>query len=88
MTQEAINILEELFYSVELWGLFGPALLVTITYFATKEDHGVGLIWYLISTLAAIMFYFPMALENEFFFWHIIIIMFGGFLAFTLEYFK
>ena len=83
-----INWFEELFYSTELWGLLGPATLVTITYLATKKDKGLGLIWYLVSTLGAVLFYMPMALENAFFNWHIIFIVFGGFLVFTLEYVK
>ena len=83
-----INLFEELFYSVEIWGLLGPAVLITITYLATKKDHGLGLIWYLISTLGAFMFYMPMSIDNAFFTWHLLIIVFGGFLVFTLEYFN
>lgn len=83
-----INILEELFYSTEMWSLFGPAILVTITYFLTKKDEGVGLIWYLVSTLGAFTFYMPMSLVNAYFSFHLVIIVFGGFLAFVLEFSK
>ena len=80
-----INIFEELFYSTELWGFFGPALLVTITLLATKKDKGIGFIWYLVSCLGAFMFYMPMTLDNPLFKWHLLIIVFGGFLSFVLE---
>jgi len=68
-----------------MWSLFGPAILVTITYFAVKKDVGLGLIWYLVTSLAGFTFYLDMALINPYFFWHILIIVFGGFLVFVLE---
>ena len=83
-----VNYLAELFTSTSMWSLFGPAILITITYLATKKDHGLGLIWYLVTMLGGILFYMPMALIDDYFFWHLILIMFGGFLAFVLEYFN
>ena len=86
--EDFFHLFEELFYSDELWGLLGPAALVTITYLATKKDKGLGVIWYLVSSLGAIVFYMPMSIEDPFFIWHIIIILFGGFMVFVLEYVK
>lgn len=83
-----VNYLSELFTSTSMWSLMGPAILVTITYFLTKEDQGLGLIWYLVSCIMAFSFYIDLSLSNAFFVWHILIIVFGGFMSFILEAIK
>lgn len=78
---QEINWFNEIFYSTEAWGLLGPAMLVTITYLAMKKDRGLGVIWYMVSILITVNFYFEMSLTEAYFIWHIIIIILGGFIA-------
>ncbi len=57
--QDPINWFDELFYSLEMWGWFGPLTLVIIGGFLTRKDKNLGLGMYIIMLLMAGMFYLP-----------------------------
>ena len=60
MLLQDINILDELFYSVELWGYLGPLALVIIGGLLCKKDKNLGLAMYIIFLFMAGIFYLPL----------------------------
>lgn len=81
MIQTDVNILQELFLSTEMWGLLGPAIMVTVTYLLGKKSPSLGVIWWVVSSLMAVYYYVPLALSTGEYNWHIVILILGGFLA-------
>lgn len=55
--QEAINWFEELFYSVEIWGYFGPLAFVIFSAFLAKKDKNLGLAMYILMLFMVGTFY-------------------------------
>ena len=54
-----LNILEELFYSTELWGYLGPLALVIVAWYLTKKDKNLGLAIYIVFLFMVGVFYLP-----------------------------
>ena len=73
----------ELFLGPEPWGFFGPLGLVIFGYVLAKKDKALALIWFIVEWLF-IANYLTLVSATPDYWWHIIIILFGG--LFTLVY--
>ncbi len=71
------DLFYELFLSPELWGYFGPLLLILVGYVLVKKDLGLGLIWFIVECLF-IANYFTFIDATPRYWWHVIIILIGG----------
>lgn len=75
-----INIFNEVFLSLEMWGYLGPMALVVAGYILAKKDRGLGLIAFIVQCLFAAQ-YFALLEATPEYWWHIIIILVGGMLT-------
>lgn len=78
-----VNYLSELFLSPEVWGFFGPALVVIAGYVLVEKDKVLGVIWFIIECLA-VAYYAALIEAYPYLVWHMYIILLGGLL--TLVY--
>jgi len=67
----------QIFLSLEMWSIFGPALIVICGFFVAKKDRGLGIIFFIVECLVVYQ-YFTLVDATPFYWWHIIILMFGG----------
>ena len=67
----------QLFLSVEIWSILGPALLVICGFFVAKENKGLGVIFFIVECLVVYQ-YFMLIDATPYYWWHIIVLMFGG----------
>jgi len=74
MMQE-INIFEELFLSLDMWGYFGPLALVILGYLITKKERGLTIFFIIVDSLI-IWQYLNMA-NYELYMWQVIILLLG-----------
>ena len=74
MMQE-INIFEELFLSLDMWGIFGPLALVVIGYFVTQKAKGLGIFFIIVDSL--IIYQYLTMVDYELYMWHAIILLLG-----------
>lgn len=72
---QEINILEELFLSTEMWGIFGPLALVVIGYFVTRKENGLGIFFIIVDSL--IIYQYLTMIDYELYLWHAIILLLG-----------
>lgn len=72
-----INWFSELFLSTEMWGYFGPLALVVIGYVIAKKERPLGIFIIIVDALI-LSHYLTLVSETPDYWWHIIIIMFGG----------
>lgn len=77
MLLQEVNLLRELFYSLEVWGYLGPAAMVAAGYFITRRDRNLGVFWYVLICLFAAT-YLQMFGAEPGYIWHILILVFGG----------
>ena len=71
------GFLFQLFLSVEIWSILGPALIVICGFFVAKENKGLGVIFFIVECLVVYQ-YFMLIDATPYYWWHIIILMFGG----------
>jgi hypothetical protein len=55
----ALDLLNELFLSTELWGLLGPLAIVLFGAKLTKEDKNLGVMWYIVILFMTLFTYLP-----------------------------
>jgi len=67
----------QLFLSLEMWSIFGPALIVICGFFVAKKDKGLGIIFFIVECLVVYQYYMLVDV-TPYYWWHIIILMFGG----------
>jgi len=67
----------QIFLSLEMWSIFGPALIVICGFVVAKKDRGLGIIFFIVECLVVYQ-YFMLVDATPFYWWHIIILMFGG----------
>ena len=75
MMMQEINIFEELFLSLEMWGYFGPLALVVLGFLITKREKSLGIFFIIVDSLI-IWQYLNMA-DYELYMWHAIILLLG-----------
>ncbi len=73
---QEINIFNELFLSLELWGYFGPIALVAIGIILIKKEKSLGIFWIILESLV-IAQYFTLLEATPDYWWHIIILLLG-----------
>jgi len=70
-----INLFEELFLSLEMWGLFGPLALVVIGFFITQKAKEIGILFIIVDSIIVWQY---LDLPNyELYLWHVIILILG-----------
>lgn len=77
---DAIDWLNELFYGSEVWGLIGVFFFIAIIYFISTKSKAIGVLGWLIASLMAIT-YLEKGILDPWFYWHSIILVFGGLFA-------
>ena len=80
--QGAYDLFYELFLSLEISGYFGPLGLVIIGLFVMKKDKVLGLLYFVVECLF-IANYLDLVSATPDYWWHIIIILFGGLFTFV-----
>lgn len=75
-----VNYLSELFLSTEIYGYFGPFILVAIGYvLATNRKYRtLALLWLIVEFLFVAYYFSLIEAGSGFYWWHIIILLFGG----------
>ena len=81
-----VNILEELFYSTEIWGYGGVLLIILIGYLAMKKDKNIGLMYSVIVAIAGVT-YFEKFLVDPAYIWHAVIVIFGWLFICVYQFF-
>lgn len=73
----ALDLFTEIFLSTEIWGYFGPLLLVWIGYEITKREKPLGVFYFIILMVMTFSTYMTNALflDNV---WKVLILIFGG----------
>jgi len=79
-TTIATSIFYDVFLSLELWGYFGPLALVVIGYVITKKERPLGIFMIIVNALV-LWYYLTLVSATPEYWWHIIIVMFGGILC-------
>lgn len=72
-----INFLDELFYSLEVWGYLGPLFLVACGYVITKKDKNLGKFFFVFIAVVSVT-YFNKFSTDPGYIWHAIFLLFGG----------
>ena len=72
---QEINLFEELFLSLDMWGYFGPLALVVVGFFITQKAKEIGILFIIVDSLI-IWKYLDMA-NYELYLWHVIILLLG-----------
>ena len=80
---QEINIFNELFLSLEMWGYLGPFALVFIGYVLTKKEKFLGVLWFVVECLFVAR-YLALIDATPDYWWHIFILLLGG--LFTCVY--
>lgn len=75
----ALDLFNEIFYSVEPWGYFGVILLLMIGMLIVREEKRYGVYWYIILLIICFNTYMTNALFLDHV-WKVFILIFGGFL--------
>ena len=70
-----INIFEQLFHSIEMWGLFGPLALVVTGFFITQKEKGLGILFIIVDSI--IVYQYLQIANYELYLWHVIILILG-----------
>lgn len=73
---QEINIFEELFLSLEIWGYFGVLSLVVIGYLLIQKEKGLGIFMIIVDSLVASR-YLELVAETPDYWWHIFILILG-----------
>ena len=76
LQSEIYDFLNELFLSTEIWGWFGPTILVIVGLYFVKSDRFLGIIMIILMSLFA-WYYFENAPATPGFYWHGFIIVLG-----------
>lgn len=74
---QEINIFNELFLSLEMWGYLGPFALVIIGYFLSDRDRVLGVLWFVVECLFVAQ-YLELVTATPDYWWHIYLILLGG----------
>lgn len=72
------DLFYELFLSEEPWGYLGIMGILIFGYVLAKKDKVLGLVWYIIEWLF-LANYLSLVEATPFYWWHIIILLIGGF---------
>ena len=75
--QGAYDLFYELFLSPEISSWFGPIGLVIVGYFVFKKDRILGVLFFVVECLF-IANYIELAATTPDYWWHIVILLFGG----------
>lgn len=78
-----VNIFEELFMRVDMWGYLGPLALVVIGYYIGQKDKFIAVLWFVVECLF-VANYLALIDATPGYWWHIFILLLGG--LFTLIY--
>lgn len=73
---QEINWLNELFLSTEMWGYFGPLVLVIIGYLLIQKDKALGIFMVIVDSLV-ISHYISLVDATPEYWWHIVILLLG-----------
>lgn len=76
MLQE-VNYLDELFLSTDIFGYLGPMGIVVGGYFVSRKSPVLAVLWFVMECLMA-MQYFTLIDATPGYWWHAIILVFGG----------
>ena len=73
-----INIFEELFLSVDIWGWFGPLAIIVISFMilTNKKLKPLGILFIIVEFLT-ISIYFDLVEATPWYWWNIIIMLLG-----------
>lgn len=73
-----INILEELFYSTEVWGRFGPLALVALSFIllTNRKYRPLGIFFIILQSLLA-YHYLTLVAATPWYWWNTIILLLG-----------
>ena len=66
-----------LFLSNEIWGYFGPLLLVVVGFVLGKKDKVLGVVWFIVECLFIAQYATLMETTPDYI-WHFLIILLGG----------
>ncbi len=69
-----VNYLQELFYSLEVWGYLGPVALVAITYYASRRDRILGIMMFLVDAVVGWQYLMLMSATPGYV-WHALIVI-------------
>lgn len=69
------NVFEELFYSLEIWGVLGALAMVIVAWYITKKDRHLGVAVYIVMLFMTLYFYLP---EGNTYLLQVFIMVFGG----------
>jgi len=81
MMLQDVNLLHELFYSLEMYSLLGPLLIVTAVYLINKKAKGLGVVWWLAASVVFAGEYMTLINDNGWYMWHLTILLLGGTIA-------
>lgn len=82
MIQE-INWFSEIFLSTEIWGWFGPMILVIVGYYLAEKSIVLGVLMFLLDCLT-ISYYATLVDATPAYIWHIFILVIGGLLTLVI----
>lgn len=87
---DPINWFNEIFYNpTEIFGYFGVLLIIFLgAYFANKKDFKPLTAIWLIFELLALANYLELVEATPSYWWHVVILLFGGILQLALLYDK
>jgi len=75
MMMQDINWFEELFLSLDMWGIFGPLALVVIGFFITQREKGLGILFIIVDSI--IVWQYLQMVNYELYMWHVVILILG-----------
>lgn len=75
---QEINILEELFLSTDMWGWFGPIIIIVVSFMilANKKYKPLGVFFIIIESLLTYTYY-DLALTTPWYYWNAFIMVIG-----------
>ena len=75
---QEINIFEELFLSVDIWGWFGPLAIIVVSFIilTNRKLKPLGILFIIVEFLT-ISIYFDLVEATPWYWWNIIIMLLG-----------
>lgn len=80
MLMQEIHWLEELFFSTDMWGLFGPMALIVAGFYLSKKNIALGMLMFFIDCVAVSQ-YATMLEETPSYYLQVFILIIGGLLT-------
>lgn len=69
----------QLFYSTDIYGILGPALLIILGFMLIKKDKALGIIWWVVEAIF-ISQYLDLAATTPMYFWNAVLLLLGAIL--------